>query len=96
MKFYRPIQKWSDRERKFNENGYVLIHVPEHPKSFCGGWYYEHRLVAEVYHNRVLRSWETVHHISENKAENTWYNLFVCRRNEHDRVNKIIPAKVRT
>lgn len=86
---YSPLQKWYKRESKTNENGYVLIHAPEHPKSFCGGWYYEHRLVAEKRIGRVLSSWETVHHISGDKTDNSWENLFICTRREHDYADRL-------
>lgn len=82
---YRPLQQWSKRDRKINENGYVLVWVPEHPKSFGGGWYYEHRLVAEAHHGRVLPSWITVHHINKRKQDNFLLNLFACTRLEHNR-----------
>ena len=81
---YNPILDWSDRDIKTNQKGYVLIHVPEHHKSFCGGYYYEHRLVMERQLGRVLRRWETVHHISEDKSDNSPNNLFLCSRREHD------------
>ena len=77
-----PIQDWSDRQAKFCD--YVLVHVPEHPKSFNGGWYYEHRLVVERDVGRILQSWETVHHINEDRFDNSLMNLFVCTRDEHD------------
>jgi hypothetical protein len=83
-KSYRPMKAWHDRERCLNDSGYVLVMVPEHPKSFKGGWYYEHRLVAEKRANRVLMPWETVHHISGDKTDNSWPNLFICTREEHD------------
>lgn len=82
---YRPLKKWYKRETTINENGYTLVKVPEHPKAFNGGWYYEHRLIAERHYGRVLESWETVHHISENKSDQSWDNLFVCTRKEHDK-----------
>ena len=74
-------------------NGYVLVKVPEHPKAFPvhlfgDGWYYEHRLCAEKLFGRVLLSYETVHHISEIKTDNSPSNLFVCTRKEHDRANR--------
>jgi hypothetical protein len=81
---YVPIQKWHFRERSV-ENRYVLVFCPEHPKAFRGGWYYEHRLVAEKQFGRVLQSWETVHHISGDRTDNSWENLFVCTRQEHDK-----------
>lgn len=86
---YTPIQKWYKRDRKLNEHGYVLIHVPEHPKAFRGGWYYEHRLAAEAKIGRILNSWETVHHISGVKTDNASYNLFVCTRKEHDYADQL-------
>lgn len=80
---YTPIDKWSDRPLDMHSNGYILVWVPEHPKNF-GGYYYEHRLVMERKVGRVLNSWETVHHISEDKTDNSEDNLFCCTRDEHD------------
>lgn len=82
---YWPIQNWNRRERKIY-NGYVLVYVPEHPKAFLNGFYYEHRLWAERSMGRVLKTYETVHHLDNNKQNNTWANLFICTRQEHDHV----------
>src|SRR5688572_8862076 len=84
-KYYTPLKDWQDRPRMINGGGYVLIWVPEHPKSFDGGWYYEHRVAVEAHLGRVLHSSHTVHHISENKTDCSLRNLFVCTRVEHDR-----------
>lgn len=84
---YTPIQKWDDRDTCLNGSGYVLVWIPEHPKSFSGGWYYEHRLAGEKQVGRILRSWETIHHISGDKTDNSWPNLFVCTRREHNRAD---------
>lgn len=81
---YLPIQNWDDRNIEFSASGYVLVWVPEHPKSFGGGYYYEHRLVMERHLGRLLESWETVHHINEDKMLNIPDNLFCCTRREHD------------
>lgn len=62
----------------------MLVKVPEHPKSFNGGWYYEHRLVVEASLGRVLESEVTIHHISEDKTDCSLDNLFLCTRSEHD------------
>lgn len=86
---YVPLTKWYKRERKVNSNGYVLVRVPEHPKAFGGGWYYEHRLCAERDLGRILPSWITVHHISGDKADNNPHNLFVCTRDEHDLADRL-------
>jgi len=59
---YKPINDWSKRKKE-KLNKYIVVWVPEHPKSFNGGWYYEHRLVLEKQLNRILKAWETVHHL---------------------------------
>ena len=87
LKSYNPIQQWKTREVKVDSNGYVLVKVPEHPKSFRGGWYYEHRLVAEKHLNRLLKNYETIHHINETKSDNREINLFVCNREEHNKAH---------
>lgn len=89
---YVPLTKWHRREKRI-ENGYVLVYVPEHPKAFHGGWYYEHRLWAERRMGQVIPSWVTVHHISGNKTDNTEDNLFICTRKEHDRADARLTLK---
>jgi len=83
---YIPIKSWTKRDRKIGKEGYVLIKVPEHPKSFKG-WYYEHRLIIEKEIDRVLQDWETVHHINEVKIDNKLINLFLCSRIEHNKAH---------
>ena len=79
---YNPIKNWDDRDKK-KINKYIVVLVPEHPKSFSGGWYYEHRLALEKHLGRILHSWETVHHIDGNKTNNNIANLFPCIESEH-------------
>ena len=71
-----------------SRNGYILVWVPEHPKAFAGGWYYEHVLVIEKEMDRMVKTNETIHHIDEDKRNNQTYNLFVCSRREHDKAHK--------
>jgi hypothetical protein len=84
---YVPIRNWHNRKKMLSEDGYVLVWTPEHPKSFNGGWYYEHRMVFETRLKRMLKSTETVHHIGT-KTDNTWKNLFLCTWEEHNRLNR--------
>lgn len=88
MKWYQPIQSWHQRKTSISTNGYVLVWVPEHPKAFAGGWYYEHVLVVEKKINRVLHQGETIHHIDEDKTNNNMYNLFVCSRSQHNKAHR--------
>lgn len=84
---YSPIKDWVGRERVLSKDGYFLVHVPEHPKSFNGGWYYEHRLVVEARLGRLLRNYETIHHIGR-KTDNSDRNLFLCTWKEHESLNR--------
>jgi hypothetical protein len=65
-----------------SDSGYVLVRVPEHPRS-RQGWIFEHTLVAESQYG-LLDRWETVHHINQIKSDNRIENLFVCDRSQHD------------
>jgi hypothetical protein len=83
---YNPVKSWGKRTVKVSD-GYVLVNIPEHPKSFKG-WYYEHRLVIESHLDRILEEWETVHHINENKQDNRLNNLFLCTREQHNKAHQ--------
>lgn len=80
---YNPVQSWSNRESYIDRRGYRRVWMPEHPKSFNGGWYYEHRLVAERMAGTMLSRHCTVHHISRDKSDNREHNLFICFEKEH-------------
>lgn len=85
---YQPLKSWHQRNRSISQNGYILIWVPEHPKAFAGGWYYEHVLVIEKEIDRLINHFESIHHIDENKQNNQSYNLFLCSRYQHDKAHK--------
>ena len=83
---YSPAKSWTKRNKMVGREGYVLINIPEHPKSF-NGWYYEHRLMMEKHYNRILEEWESVHHINEIKTDNRLVNLFLCSIEEHKKAH---------
>lgn len=85
---YFPLTNWSKRKNRKTSDGYILIYVPTHPKSFKG-WYYEHRLVMEKKYNRILEDWETVHHINGNKADNREINLFIVTKEQHSKAHRL-------
>ena len=85
---YKPIDDWSKRKKQ-KLNKYIVVWVPEHPKSFNGGWYYEHRLVLEKQLNRILKAWETIHHLDGDTQNNSIDNLFPCTEREHRYAHEI-------
>ena len=87
MPSYKVLKSWVKRDSMISKEGYILIKIPEHPKSFRG-WYYEHRLVIEKKLDRILEVWETIHHINENKTDNRIENLFLCTREQHNKAHK--------
>ncbi len=60
-----------------NNEGYILIHKPEHP--FCNhqGYILEHRLIMEKHLNRYLAKNEIVHHKNRIKSDNNINNLYL-------------------
>lgn len=61
--------------RTIASTGYVIIHLPYHPKCHKNKYYPEHRFVIEKEIGRYLYSNETVHHINEIKTDNRPENL---------------------
>jgi hypothetical protein len=69
-----------------NSSGYYEVWVGQHTiPELKGGYYKEHRLMAEVMLNKELKPEEIVHHIDGDKTNNTYDNLDVLRGNAHHR-----------
>ena len=59
--------------RQIDDDGYVLLHMPEHPDANKKGQVREHRLVMEKHLGRRLLATEVVHHKKardDNRIEN--------------------------
>ena len=70
--------------RILDRHGYVLVHLPQHPRRNSSGYVREHRLVMEAEIGRALLPREVVHHIDGNPANNGPDNLELFASNaEH-------------
>lgn len=82
----------SDTRRKVGDratavHGYVLIYIPDHPKSH-NGYVYEHILIMENFLGRYLIDSEIVHHDNGIRNDNRKENLVLCKNNkEHLRIH---------
>ena len=65
---------WKGGKKKDN-NGYILIHSPNHPNKNVRNYVLEHRLVMEKHLRRYLKPSEIVHHIDRNPSNNKINNL---------------------
>lgn len=70
--------------RRVAPNGYVLIrHQPRHPRAARNGEIGEHILVVERALGHYLPDGAVVHHVNENKTDNSGSNLVICQDNAY-------------
>ncbi len=71
--------------KRYNKNGYIVV-LMDHHSSFVSGedvCVYEHILVAEEILGRRLLEGEVVHHLDENKENNSPDNLLILQNPMH-------------
>lgn len=66
-----------------SHSGYILIRKTTHPNATKNGYVPLHRLVMEKHLDRYLTKKEVVHHIDENKQNNSIKNLEIVDRSKH-------------
>lgn len=85
--------KWNGG-KTISSHGYIMVHTPEHPYCDARGYVYEHRLVMEKHLGRYLSPEEVVHHIDEDKTNNTLNNLMLMTNSEHVKLHNLKGKKV--
>jgi aspartate carbamoyltransferase regulatory subunit len=64
-------------------NGYVILHIPDHHRAWKNGFVYEHIVVAESKYGMKITRDIAVHHIDGNRANNSPENLEVLSHSDH-------------
>ena len=93
---------WKSDE-KINYYGYKMIRVLDHPFRNINNFVFEHRLLAEKYlmtdeqsievnGKKYLKPELDVHHIDQDKSNNSIDNLIIVSKKEHRKIhNKLDP-----
>lgn len=68
--------------RHIDENGYVLIYQPSHPKAKKNGYVREHTAVMEAHLKRTLTKNESIHHLNGDRANNKLENLELWNKSQ--------------
>lgn len=69
--------------RRVTTNGYIEIHMPKHHRARGNGYVFEHIVVAEEKIGRTLDAGECVHHVDDDKTNNSPENIIVIERASH-------------
>lgn len=69
--------------RRRNDIGYVLLHLPDHPRASGNGYVREHLIIVERVLKRPLPAGAEVHHVNEIKSDNRNTNLVICENHEY-------------
>lgn len=70
------------------QQGYVLLRVPEHPNATKTGYVFEHRYVMAEHLGRPLAENEVVHHKNGVRNDNRLENLELMDRSAHARLRR--------
>jgi hypothetical protein len=77
--------------RYIDKDGYVHIHVPNHPCAYSNGWALEHIVfMCGLLGRRLMRD-EEVHHKDKNKSNNDLTNLELLTKTQHARKHHFNP-----
>ena len=69
--------------------GYLMIHLKNHPMAGHNGYVYLHRLIYAEYIGRNLKSDEIIHHKNGNKLDNRIENLQLVNMSQHRTIHNL-------
>jgi len=69
--------------RQISSTGYVMILMRDYPRASTKGLVAEHILMAEQTLGKQLPKTADVHHVNENRADNSKGNLVICQSRKY-------------
>jgi hypothetical protein len=83
--------------RVSDNDGYVLLYRPDHPRAGSTGYVFEHVLVAEQSYGEPIPRGLHVHHLNGIRDDNRLANLVVVEPKDHERntVRRKLQERVR-
>jgi hypothetical protein len=79
--------------------GYWLVYTPDHPRAFKSrgwcGYIYEHILVWEQVHQKLLPKDWIIHHVNGIKDDNRPENLLAMPKGKHSKIIPEMALKIR-
>lgn len=66
-------------------DGYIVLHLPDHPLANHIGNVYEHRLVWEQTHKKKIPKGWHIHHLNGIKSDNRPENLVATSKKNHNK-----------
>lgn len=67
--------------KRHNNDGRLLIYLPDHPRAMANGYVFNHILIAERAMGKYISKKIEVHHVNNDKTNDSPNNLVVC--NDH-------------
>lgn len=91
---------YKDQKRRQDTNGYIIVYIPDHHKAMKSGvfqgYVYEHVLMAEEILDRPIREGEVIHHLDENRSNNSPDNLLPLSHPAHSKIHGWINRNIIT
>lgn len=76
-----------------NNSGRFMVYYPNSERSYKNGYIMRSIAAYELYHNIKVKKGYDIHHINENKLDDSFENLIELTKADHDRLHSKSKSK---